>query len=51
MESLLLALLSIATVQLEMTMIHGNNKDAGKRQVTSGAGRKQEGSPPGFVCD
>lgn len=40
MEAPLLALLSIATAQTEMSVIHGNKEDAGKRHLTSGAGRK-----------
>lgn len=40
MEAPLPALLSTAIVQPEMSTIHGNNEDAGKRQLTSGAGRK-----------
>jgi len=40
MEALLLAFLSIATVQPEVSTIHGNNEDAGNRQVTSGADRR-----------
>lgn len=40
MEAQLLALLSITIVQTEMSVIHGNKENAGKRQLTSGAGRK-----------
>lgn len=42
MEALLLALLSIATVQYsEMSKIQGKKEDAGKRELTLGAGRKR----------